>query len=92
MAGIIFGQPDFSNRVEAAFPRLFEVLPRVTESLNDLTSRPCADPEPYQRMILNLGLLTGLSVKELMTLAGHGFGMGAMKLARTVMETAINAE
>jgi hypothetical protein len=43
-------------------------------------------------MIVNLGLLTGLSMKELVTLAGHGFGMGAMKLARTVMENTINAE
>ncbi len=43
-------------------------------------------------MILNLGILAGISAYELVTLAGNGFGQGAMKIARTVMETAINAE
>jgi Family of unknown function (DUF5677) len=89
---LIFGRPEFAKEIQAAFPRLFEVLPRLTASLSDLTGRACKDPEPYQRMIVNLGLLTGVSMMELVTLAGNGFGQGAMKIARTVMETAVNAE
>jgi hypothetical protein len=91
-ASIICGHPEFGKEVQAAFPKLFEVLPRVGAALNDMTSRPVEKPEEYQRVILNLGLLAGVSMMELVTLAGHGFGQGAMKIARTLMETVINAE
>src|SRR5713226_7723695 len=89
---LIFGKPEFAKHVQEEFPKVFEVLPRVTASVNDLTSRACPEAEPHQRMIVNLGLLAGVSMFELVTLAGNGFGQGAMKIARTVMETAINAE
>jgi hypothetical protein len=65
---LIFGKPEFAKDVQTEFPKVFEVLPRVTASLNDLTTRACAEAEPYQRMIVNLGLLTGVSMFELVTL------------------------
>jgi hypothetical protein len=88
----VFGNPTYWQQVHDAFPKFFEVVPRFTDSLNDITSRAHPDPEPYQRVILNLGILTGVSMWELVTLAANGFGQGAMKIARTVMEAAINAE
>jgi hypothetical protein len=88
----IFGVPEFAKEVQAAFPRLFEVLPRAQAALIDLTGRACEKPEMYQRVILNLGLLAGVSMIELVTLAGNGLGQGAMKITRTLMETAVNAE
>src|SRR5260370_33074755 len=89
---IIFGNHEFAKVVQAKFPRLFEVLPRLTAALNDLTGRACEHPEPHQRVILNLGLLAGISMVELVTLAGNGLGQGAMKIARMLMETGVNAE
>ena len=89
---MIFGTPEFGKVVHSKFPKLFEVLPRLSEALNDLTGRACEKPEPHQRVILNLGLLAGTSMLELVTLAGNGLGQGAMKIARTLMETVINAE
>jgi hypothetical protein len=89
---LVFGYPEFAAVVQAEFPKLFEVLPRLTETLNDLTSRACEKPEMHQRVILNLGLLAGTSMVELVTLAGNGLGQGAMKIARTLMETVVNAE
>lgn len=89
---VVFGHPNYWQQVHDGFPRFFEVTPRFTDSLNDLTGRAHANPETYQRVILNLGILTGISMLELVTLAGNGCGQGAMKIARTVMETAINAE
>jgi hypothetical protein len=77
---IVFGHPEFAKEVQTAFPRLFEVLPRLTATLNDLTVRGHKDPEPVQRVILNLALLSGVSMLELMTLAGNGMGQGAMKI------------
>src|SRR5438874_11404 len=67
---VIFGTPEFAKVIQAKFPRLFEVLPRLTAALNDLTGRACDSPEPHQRVILNLGLLAGISMVELVTLAG----------------------
>src|SRR4029077_2758628 len=84
--------PEFAKDIQAEFPRMFEVLPRVTAALNDLTGRACENPQPIQKVILNLGMLAGVSMLELVTLAGNGLGQGAMKIARTLMETVINAE
>jgi hypothetical protein len=89
---MIFGTPEFAKVVYSEFPKLFEVLPRLSAALNDLTSRACENPEQHQRVILNLGLLAGTSMLELVTLAGNGLGQGAMKISRTLMETVINAE
>jgi hypothetical protein len=89
---VVFGHPEYWHQVHDVFPKFFEVAPRLTDSLNDLTGRAHPNPEPYQKVILNLGILTAVSMFELITLAGNGFGLGAMKIARTVMETAINAE
>ena len=89
---VIFGHPEYWQQVHDAFPKFFEVAGRLTDSLNDLTVRAHPCPERYQRVILNLGILTGISAFELITLAGNGFDLGALKIARTVMETAVNAE
>lgn len=88
----VFGNPEYWQQVHGKFPTFFEIVPRLTDSLNDLTRREHPGAEPYQRVILDLGVLTGVSMWELVTLAGNGFGLGAMKIARTVMESAINAE
>jgi hypothetical protein len=89
---LAFGHPEYWQQVHDAFPKFFEVAPRLEDSLNDLTSRAYPNPEPYQRVILNLGVLTAVSMFELVTMAANGCDFGAMKIARTVMETAINAE
>lgn len=88
----VFGVPEFAKTVHAAFPRLFEVLPRAQAALNDLTGPACEKPETAQRVIRNLSLLAGISMIELVTLAGNGLGQGALKIGRTMMETAVNAD
>ena len=89
---LVFGFPPFAKEIQEAFPKLFEVLPRLTAALNDLTGRACEKPEMHQRVILNLGILAGVTMVELVTLAGNGLGQGATKIARTLMETVVNAE
>lgn len=79
---LVFGHPEFAKTIQVKFPKLFEVLPRLTTALNDLTGRECLNPEPVQRVILNLGILAGVSMLESMTLAGNGMGQGAMKICR----------
>lgn len=90
---VSFGNPQFGKQVQDAFPKFFEVIPRATESFNDLANnRHDEDVEPCSRAVLNLALLSGISMWELVTLVGNGFGLGAMKIARTMLEAAINAE
>jgi hypothetical protein len=43
----IFGHPEFAKEIQAAFPKLFEVLPRLTAALNDLTGRACETRNPF---------------------------------------------
>jgi uncharacterized protein DUF5677 len=89
---IVFGVPEFWPEVEKAFPKAFEVLPLVQESLNDLTGRGYKDAKLVHRVILNLGLFVGISNVELVTLVGNGLGFGALKIARATLESTINAE
>src|SRR3989442_13487598 len=91
-AKVQFGHPDFWPKALDAFPKFFEVAGRAGDALNNLVMRGYKEVEPIQKVILNLGILTGISMMELVTLAGNGFGLGAMKIARTILESAINAE
>lgn len=88
----VFGHPEFWETAHDAFPKFFKVVFRVNDALNSLTTRAYEDVEPYQKVILNLGMLIGVSMIELITLVGNGLGHGAMKIARSLLEYAINAE
>lgn len=87
-----FGNPDFWQQAHDSFPKFWGAISRVTDALNNVTMRRYDNVEPSQKIILNLGMLTGVSAMELITLVGNGFGLGAMKIARTILETTINAE
>ncbi len=88
----IFGYPDFWQKVYDTYAKFFEVFPRACEALNSITTRVYENVEPSQKAILYLGMATCTSMMELTTLVGNGLGQGAMKIARTMLETAINAE
>jgi hypothetical protein len=88
----VSGYPEFWQKAHDAFAKFFEVAPRVQAALNDLTGRGYQSVEPYQKVVLNLALLTGVAMTELVTLVGNGLGHGAMKIARGILEGAINAE
>lgn len=88
----VFGHPDFIPTVEAAFPRFFEVSPHVLTAMHSVADREYTAPEPYQRAILNLSMLAGVSLVEVTVLTVNGLGHGAMRILRSLLETAINVE
>jgi hypothetical protein len=88
----VFGFPDFIPTVEAEYPRFFEVGPRVLSAMHSVADREYAAPEPHQRAILNLSMLAGIAVVEVVTLTVNGLSQGAMRTVRSLMETAINVE
>jgi hypothetical protein len=89
---IVFGHPEFWKAVHGAYPRFFEVHPRLKDSFNSVAAKPRTFRDRDQKIILNLSLLAGVAMEELVTLVGNGLGIGAMKIARNLLELSINAE
>jgi Family of unknown function (DUF5677) len=89
---VSFGFHDFWQTAYQAFPRFWEVYPRLLEAINSLVWRKYGETNPLQHIIINLGIVGATSLSEITTLAGNGLGPGAMKIARSMLETAINAE
>lgn len=89
---VTFGHPEFWEKVQTKFEPFFPVADRLQTALRGLTDAARPEVEPYQKLILNLGIYSGVSMMELTTLVGNGFGLGAMKIARGMLENGINAE
>jgi hypothetical protein len=88
----VFGFPDFAPTVEAEYPRFFEVGQRALNAMHSVADRDYPAPEPHQRAILNLSMLAGIALVEVVTLTVNGLGHGAMRTMRSLLETAINTE
>ena len=87
-----FGHPEFWKTVHDACPRFFEVRPRLKTSFYSIAANPRTFEDRNRKTIFNLCLLAGVAMEELVTLAGNGLGIGAMKIARNLLELSINAE
>jgi hypothetical protein len=89
---LVIGFPDFWRVVEKTYPKFFEIGLRAGQALNSITDREYAMTDLRERTILNLSILAGITMTEVITLATNGLGQGAMKCLRTLMETSINTE
>jgi hypothetical protein len=91
MSKVEFGHPGYWKVITDAFPRFFEIHPRLVASFNSI-SQKSRETSRNQKIILNLSLLAGIALEELITLVGNGLGPGAMKILRNLLEVSINAE
>jgi hypothetical protein len=91
-ARVEFGHPEFWTTVRDASPRFFQVHPRLVKSFNSLVDRPSTNLKRDQKVVFDLCLMAGIATEELVTLVGNGLGVGAMKIARNLLELSINAE
>ncbi|SRR5258708_5400297 len=89
---IVIGWPDFWLDVQGTYPRFFEVAHKLSPALHSVVDRAYPSLEAYKRAILNLSMLAGITMTEVITLAANGLGQGAMKCTRTLLETSINTE
>jgi hypothetical protein len=88
-----YGGITFWRTAPPEFRRFHEVAPRLQDALNELTMRrEYGEVEAHQRGILNLAILIGVSMTELVVLVESGLGAGAIKMARCMLEYAVNAE
>jgi len=91
-ARITVGFPEFQDQVVGEFPSFFATLPKLQAALNELTNEGHASISAQDHLILNLGILAGISMEETVLLGTNGFGPGAMKAVRSLMEASITAE
>jgi len=89
---IVVGFPEFQNSVVERYPVFFETIPSLQKVLNDLTGEGYKDISSEHHLILNLGILAGVTMMELILLAVNGFGPGALKAARSLLEASVTAE
>jgi hypothetical protein len=88
--GFGFGD-SFELEVFKKHQDFFESVISLKDALNEITGRGGPD-EPREKLIINLALMGMTDEVAIITLVGNGIGPSAMKLARSAMETAINAE
>jgi len=86
------GFPDFQDQVVAEFRPFFSSLRTLQDALNSLTGAAYPELRSEQHLILNLGILAGTAMQEVVLLGVNGFGPGAMKAARSLLEAAVTAE
>jgi hypothetical protein len=89
---IVAGFPEFQDQVVNKFSEFFEALPALQEKLNDLTGEAHEAISAEHHLILNLGILVGISMMEIVLLSVNGFGPGAQKSARSLLEASVTAE
>ena len=90
---VSFGNPSFGREVYAAFGTELNAIRNMETLMNDIFSAANLNAtEPVQKIVHYLAILTADSLRDVVTLAGHGSGPGAMKIARGMFETAVVAE
>jgi hypothetical protein len=86
------GFPSFWPDAAKEFKKFFEVGKKLESALISVTDIAYPSLSGNDRIILNLSILAGITMTEIVTLVGNGMGHGAMKLVRTLLETSINTE
>ena len=89
---VSFGFEGFWKTAYEAFPRFWEVYPRLTKAFDGLIAKGYQNVGPLEKVTLNLGILAATSLAEVSVLVGNGLGHGGLKIARSMLEISINAE
>jgi len=74
------------------FVRFWEVGNHLFDALNKLTLNAGVPKDKNESVIRTLCVFSGIAFADVSMLIAHGHGIGAQKIARTCLESAINAE
>lgn len=82
----------FESEAYPTFKKFYEVGQRLLDALNAFTLNAGKAKDKSHLIIRNFCLMTGMSFTDVTLLVSNGCGVGAMKITRTALESAINAE
>ena len=86
------GFPSFWPNAVKEYRKFFEVGTRLNTALISVTDIAYPALSAREVAIMNLSILAGITMTEIVTLVANGMGHGAMKLMRSLLETSINTE
>jgi hypothetical protein len=92
VGGVEFGFPDFAATVFAEYRSELLLAHEHSHLANRLIGALSKEMSPNQVVINMLARMTTTGWIELLILVGNGAGLGAMKIARGMFETAVTAE
>jgi hypothetical protein len=87
--GIIAGFPEFWQKAHDAYPHFFRATDHLVPIVNDLLRRPIGGQLP--RILHYMTAIISNSLGSLITLALNGYGHDAVRIARGMFETSVNA-
>jgi hypothetical protein len=74
------------------FVRFWKICSSLFDALNKFTLNAGKAKDKNEIVIRKLCISTGIAFADVSMLVAHGHGLGAKKIARTCLESAINAE
>ncbi len=87
--GIIAGFPEFWQKSHSTYARFFEAVDHLNPLVNEILERPVSDQLP--RILHYMMAIISNSLGSLITLALNGYGYDAVRIARGMFETSVNA-
>jgi len=87
--GVIAGFPEFWQKVHDRYPRFFEATDHLVPLVNTILTKPIAGQ--LARVLHHMTAVVSNSLGSLITLSLNGYGHDAVRIARGMFETAVNA-
>jgi hypothetical protein len=86
-------QPSFFEaEIRPRYGKFYDAATPLLNALNEFTLKAGKRSTPQQAVIRNLCMMTGFAVHDVAILVASGSGLGALKITRSALEYAINAE
>jgi hypothetical protein len=87
--GVVAGFPEFWQKAHDRYPRFFEAADHLMPLVNTILAKPVGGQ--LQRIFHYMTAIASNSLGSLITLALNGYGHDAVRIARGMFETAVNA-
>src|ERR1019366_3154692 len=90
---VVFGSPGFAREIYAAYSAQFDAISNLEILMNDLFRfSDDGAREPSQAVVCLLVRVTGELLNDVLLLAGHGRGIAAIIITRSMFERTVTAE
>src|SRR5438270_8496728 len=88
-----FGHPSEWKYFEEAYPVFIQKVSPLVETLQKVFTRKIEGAAPdADRVVIHLGLLCAEDFREILLLCANGYGIGGLRILRSLYEKAITAD